>query len=271
MPFINYNNKNIYYEIHGNGKPLVILNGIMMSHASWLLFLPELAKDHQVILIDFFDQGKSDRMAESYGQDLQVEVVKAVVDELKLNQISLFGISYGGEIALQFAIKYQSLIDKLLLFNTTSYTNPWLHDIGRSWVSVAQTNDGVAFYHTTIPIIYSPSFYSKNIDWMNARKEFLYRVFDQNFLAGMIRLIESAEGYDVRKELAEIKVETLIVSSEHDFVTPVADQVYLHEKLPNSSYVFIKDCGHASMYEKPNEFISILKGFLTVEKAIKML
>lgn len=270
MPFVNYKNKNIYYEVHGEGDPLVILNGIMMSHASWQAFIPELSKDNKVVLLDFLDQGKSDKMEESYKQDVQVEVVKAVIDELKLDKINLFGISYGGEVALQFALKYENLLNKLILFNTTSYTNPWLEDIGRGWINAAEDNNKEAFYNVTIPIIYSPNFYTKNIDWMNRRKELLYKVFNEDFLTAMVRLIESAEGYDVRSDIHKIKVNTIVVSSEYDFITPANEQEYIKDRIENSSYIMIKDSGHASMYEKTIEFLSILKGYLSIENCVKI-
>jgi len=271
MPYTNHQGKKIYYEVHGEGESLIILNGIMMSTLSWSMFLPELIKGNQVILLDFVDQGQSDKMEHSYKQDLQVEVVKAVVDELKLENFNLLGISYGGEIALQFTLKYENFVQKLLLFNTTAWTNPWLYDIGVGWKQVAKTNDGELFYNVTIPVIYSPSFYTQHAAGMNARKELLKGVFNQSFLAAMFRLIESAEGYDIRDQLWNIKAKTLIVGSDFDFITPAPDQQELHKGVLNSTYFQIKNCGHASMYEKPLEFLNILKGYLSVETAPKII
>jgi len=271
MPNLQHNGKNIYYEVHGEGKPLVMLNGIMMSTLSWAMFLPELTKNNQVILLDFFDQGQSDQLEHSYQQDVQVEAVKAVVDELNLENINLFGISYGGEIALQFAIKYGQVMDKLLLFNTTAWTNPWLCDIGKGWKQAAATGDGTFFYNVSIPIVYSPHFYTKHATWMNERKQLLKNVFTPSFLSAMTRLIESAEGYDVRDQLAQIEAKTLIVGSDHDFVTPAVDQQEIYQKIPEATYFEMKDCGHASMYEKPLEFTSILTGYLSVKTAPKII
>lgn len=270
MPYLSLNNKNIYFEVHGEGKPLVILNGIMMSHMSWYQFLPELTIDNKVILLDFLDQGKSDKIQEEYTQALQVEVVKRVLDELDIKSANIFGISYGGEIAQQFAIKHKSYVNKLVLFNTTAYTNPWLTDIGRGWISTAERYCGEAFYNVTIPVIYSPVFYTENIEWMNNRKKLLYTIFTKEFLDGMIRLIKSAESFDVREQLQDIKAKTLIVGSELDFITPTMEQQLIHSKIQGSKLIIIPKCGHASMYERPNEFLSILKGFISIEKEVKI-
>jgi len=67
MAFLNLHAKKVYYEAHGEAtEVLVILNGIMMSTASWQPFLGMLTKHVKVVLIDFFDQGKTDYLEGYY-------------------------------------------------------------------------------------------------------------------------------------------------------------------------------------------------------------
>lgn len=271
MPEILYNNKKIYYEAYGEGEPLILLNGIMMSHLSWKLFIPELSKDKKLILCDFFDQGKSEKLeGVDYKHDVQVEILKALIDHLRIEKANICGISYGGEIALQFAIKYQEHVNKLLIFNTASYTTPWLHDIGRAWINAAKTYDPDIFYHVAIPYIYSPLFYTENYRWMEKRKELLQDVFTEDFLNAMVRLTQSSEGYDIRNSLKEIKVDTLVVGADYDYITPLVEQEYIHSNIKDSQFMVIKNCGHASMYEKPNEFVALVNGFLSIEKCLSI-
>ena len=271
MPEILYDNKKVYFETHGEGEPLILLNGIMMSHLSWKFFIPHLSKNKKVILFDFLDQGKSDKLeGVDYKQDLQVEVLKALIDHLKIEKANILGISYGGEIALQFAIKYPAYINKLLIFNTTSYTTPWLKDIGRGWVKAANTYDPETFYYVSIPYIYSPAFYTTNYKWMENRKKILQDVFTKDFLDAMVRLIYSSEGYDIRNKLKKVNVDTLVVASDFDYVTPLFEQEYIHNNIKNSKFVQIKNCGHASMYEKPTEFVLLIEGFLSGEQDLSI-
>lgn len=267
-----YDNKKIYYEVYGEGEPLILLNGIMMNHVSWKFFMPQLSKNKKVILFDFLDQGKSDKLQDvEYNHSIQVDVLKALINHLNINKANILGISYGGEIALQFAIKYPDKINKLLIFNTTSYTTPWLKDIGRGWINAAETYNPEAFYNVSIPYIYSPLFYTNNYEWMEKRKNMLYNVFTEDFLDAMVRLIISSEGYDIRHKLKEITVDTMIVGADYDFVTPLFEQEYIHQNIKGSKFMMIKNCGHASMYEKPNEFVSIIDGFLSIEKELSIL
>ena len=178
MAFFEFNNKKIFYLDEGQGEPLIILNGIMMSTQSWNYLVPTMTSVLRLIRVDFLDQGQSDTcVGEKYTQDLQADVVLALIKHLKLNKVNLFGVSYGGEVALKFAVKHSNLINKLILSNTTAHTNEWLRDIGRGWNEVGRTRNGEAYYNVTIPVIYSPLFYVNNYEWMENRRKLLVPLF----------------------------------------------------------------------------------------------
>lgn len=265
MSYFNFKGKNIYYETQGQGKPIVLLNGIMMSTLSWQMLKEELSLNNQLILVDFLDQGRSDKMEDtSYTQDVQVEVLKALIQELNLKKVNLVGISYGGEIALEFSVKYEECVDKMVVFNTVAKTTPWLKDIGVAWNR--SVGDPLDYYCTTIPVIYSPDFYNKNSEWMNNRKKLLVdKVFNQKpFMDAMVRLTESANNHDVISQLPKIKIPTLIVSCENDYITPMAEQRRLHEIISTSELIVLPSTGHASMYERPVLFVALVLGFVNM-------
>lgn len=262
MSYFKFQNRDIFYEVIGEGEPLVMLNGIFMSTNSWKLLTPYIY-GKKIILLDFVDQLQSSKMESSYGQDIHVETVKALLDHLEIEKTDLLGISYGGEIALQFALKYQNCIRKMALFNTTSWTSPWLLHMGDAWISAAETYDPAVFYKTAIPVVYSPEFYSRNIEKMNARERMLKGAFTKEFLDSAVRLIKSAESYDVRDKLHELEIPVLVVASTEDYVTPIKELEFIASRIKRSSYMVIPNCGHGSMYEKPNEFLAAVNGFFT--------
>jgi pimeloyl-ACP methyl ester carboxylesterase len=261
------NDKKVFYEDEGNGQPIILLNGIMMSTRSWAPFVETFKANNRLIRVDFFDQGQTDKLiGQSYTHQIQVDLLKALFDHLKLEQASIVGISYGGEIAIQFAIQHKPLVNRLVLFNTAAYTNPWLRDIGRAWMAAAKTRNGEAYYNTAIPVIYSPSFYESNQSWMQNRKKILVPVFSNEvFLDQMERLTLSSESYDVRETIHTIEAETLIVSAEEDYLTPIDNQKYVAQRVPNSHWVKIPGAGHASMYEKPLLFSTLCLGFINAK------
>lgn len=266
MSSFKFQGKEVFYLVEGQGKPIVILNGIMMSTKSWAPFVNSLTSQNQLIRLDFFDQGQTEKLTnESYTQMIQVELLKALLDHLKLNQVSIVGISYGGEVAVLFAITYPSSVDRLLLFNTTAYTSPWLKEIGRGWIEAGKTRNGQAYYQTTIPVIYSPHYFESKLEWMKNREKVLIPIFSNPvFLDAMERLTLSAESYDVREKLHLITAKTLIVSAEEDYLTPMYNQTYLFNHIKDSELVKIPKAGHASMYERPLLFTSLVLGFVNV-------
>ncbi len=264
MSTLTFQGKKVFYTLDGDEtKPtLLILNGIMMSHKSWDAFIPAFEQHFHVLRVDFLDQGLSDKMDESYDQSIQVDLLKAVLDALDKQSVNLVGISYGGSVALQFAVKYPEYLTRMVLFNAAANTNPWLRDIGRGWNEIAKTHNGLAYYHATIPYIYSPTFYTNQITWMDNRKEKLLPVFSNpTFLQAMIRLTNSAEGQDVRNDLKNIPIKTLVVAAEYDFLTPPYQQRDIVKAMPNATFLMFENCGHASMYEKPELFSTAIIGF----------
>jgi len=267
MSFFEYRGKQVFYTADGAGEPILILNGIMMSTKSWTPFVESLSARNMLVRVDFLDQGQSAKLpGETYGHDLQVGLLAALCAHLGLAHVNVVGISYGGEIGVELAIAFPALVRRLVVFNTGSYTSPWLRDIGRAWIATGRTRDGEAYYNTAIPVIYSPHYYESRRDWMERRRKVLVPVFsDPAFLDAMERLTLSSEAYDVRSDISRLTARTLVVSAEEDYLTPVADQKDLHERIPGSEWIKIPVAGHASMYERPLLFTTLVLGFVNVK------
>ena len=258
-----YEGKKVYYEVHGDhGQPLVILNGIMMSTASWKSFIPNFSRNNIAILVDFLDQGQSERLTDSYDHSIQVGVLEALLDLLPYEKYNIMGISYGGEIAIQYAVKRPDRVRSLVLANTCARTSDWLRKIGDGWNAVAKTGVGEAYYLTTIPVIYSTEFYERESAWMERREGVLIPYFSRpDVLESLIRLTDSSRNYDYTDRVSKITCPTLVISCSEDSLVPPTEQILLHQKIKGSHYVTINGSGHASMYEDPASFTSLVLGF----------
>lgn len=263
--FFDYKGHKIYYEIHGEGKPIMILNGIMMSTKSWVEFIEPLTANNKLIFIDFLNQGQSDKVDYQFYHDTQVDILGEFMKIIKPEKLTLYGISYGGEIAMQFTLKYPEYVDRLFLSNTCPNTSYWLEEVGNAWNQASV--DPLTYYLVTIPFIYSPKFFIEKKEWMENRKKILLEVFaDKNFIDSMKILTNSSVGYDIRDKLDQIKCPTMILGCEYDFVTPFYQQEEIHSKIKKSELLFIHNSGHGIMYEKPNIFVSTLLGFANNDK-----
>lgn len=273
MAQFDFNGKKVYYEIHGDkGEPLVVLNGIMMSTNSWKPFVKDFSRNDVLILVDFLDQGQSARMTEGYDHKIQVALVDALVDVLPYDKVNIMGISYGGEIAVQYAVEHPERVRRLVLANTAGRTSSWLRKIGDGWNEVAKKKDGYAYYLTTIPVIYSTEFFERESAWMESREQTLKDYFsNEAVLEALIRLTDSSRDYDYMDRLGEITCPTMIISASEDVLVPPTEQILLHNNIKNSTYVTINGSGHASMYENPSAFGALVLGFVNLlDEGIKI-
>jgi pimeloyl-ACP methyl ester carboxylesterase len=267
MATFDFEGIQLNYEDHGTGNPLLILNGIFMSCASWAGFIETFSQHNRLLLLDLVDQGASAKVDFEYTQELQERAVLAFLDHLGLSQASICGVSYGGEVAIRVASHHPDRVAKLVLANTTAYTSCWLRDIGHSWERAMNTHDGHVFFATCIPIVYSPKFYEANYAWLSAREDMFVTHFTPAVYDAFARLTRSAETYDERAQLAQITAPTLVISSEFDYVTPLPNQRELVAAIPAAAHAVIQDAGHAAMYEKPSEFASLVLGFVNTDTA----
>lgn len=262
MPYFPFAGRQVFYEDHGQGSPLLLLNGVFMSTTSWEPFVPVFSRQNRLLLLDFLDQGKSGKMEYQYGQELQVDVALALLDYLGLDAAHVAGISYGGQVALRMALTRGNRVTKLVLANTTARVDAWLSDMGRGWAQALEVGGATPFFRTAMPRIYSRQFYNQQLSWLRRREQGFARNFSPTVASAFLRLLSSAENVDLISRLQEVDVATLLVSARHDEVTPYHMQVEMLSHLPRALHIVIPDCGHASMYEKPREFALAVLGFI---------
>lgn len=252
----------IYYEVYGEGNPLILLNGIMMNTVSWLEHIRFLSKYFKVIVYDMRDQGKSEKLNEEYNISIHSEDLKKLIDYLGFKKVNLLGLSYGGQVAEIFASKYPEYIDKLILSNTTYRVDNFLASIGEAWKVAAKSYNGEIFFDLALPFIYSKTFYNYNFEWLQNRRKIFKELLTKEWFDSFIRLASSNTTFDVSDDLEKIKCETLLIAADEDIITPISDMMYINNKIKNSELIIIKNAGHAAFLEKLNTYCNLIKGFL---------
>jgi 3-oxoadipate enol-lactonase len=110
--YIKAKSLTIYYEITGNGSPVFLLHAGLQDHSMWDQQLPELSKKHQVITIDLPSHGKTTGSDTTFHMS---DVLKAVMDSLKISKASFVGLSFGGVCATEMVLKYPDRVSKVVL------------------------------------------------------------------------------------------------------------------------------------------------------------
>ncbi len=263
MPKEIINGLEIFYELNGSGsETVVILNGMMMNTTNWYDFVPVYTKSYRLLRIDFRNQGRSQYVNEDFVIDIHVEDLKALFDKLNIEKVHIVGTSYGAKVAMLFALKYQYMLKSLVLSNTTARVTKHLGAIVDSWHEAARLYDGEIYFKLTMPFIYSSVFYENNWHWLKGREKAFGKVLKKSWFDAFIKLLGSTRSYDIIDQIHAIKVPTLCIASDLDVITPIQELRMIHERIEDSSLLIIKDAGHASCFEKQEEFNNAVLRFI---------
>jgi pimeloyl-ACP methyl ester carboxylesterase len=115
------NGLQMYYEIHGSGRPLLFLHGAYMTNEGWGALLPSLAETRQVIAVEQQAHGRTADVDRPITYEQMADDTAALLRHLGLANADIFGFSMGGGIALQLAIRHPDLVRKQVVASA-SYT-----------------------------------------------------------------------------------------------------------------------------------------------------
>jgi 3-oxoadipate enol-lactonase len=262
MPHIMANGVELYYELHGEGDTVLVLNnGIIASTATWSYQLPAFTPHYRVLLYDMRGQGQSQKWAEgdpAYTWDLHAGDLAALLDALHIESAHIGGISYGGELALVFALRYPARCRKLIVADSVSHVEPQLQAICDSWARVAALGDHELFYRITWYWNFSEAFFAEKYDFLLSRIEAARGLH----LPSVVQLCRCFLTMDVTARLGEIQHPTCVMVGESDLLKPVHYSHTIAEAIPNATLHVLPGAGHASFWESADAFNRVLLDFL---------
>lgn len=261
MSKVHANGVELYYELHGpEDAPLLVLNnGIIMNAAtSWVFQTRALAQKYRLLQYDCRGQGQSEHPVEPYSMQLHADDLAALLTCLGYEKAHIAGISYGGEVAQAFALKYPERTLSLILADTVSEVGAELRIIVDSWLDSAKAADADAFFNVTVPWNFSQAFISANPALLaDAKKR--YALLDY---PAVVRLCESFMDVDFTARLSEIKCPVCVMVGSLDLLKGPVYAGILKNGIPHAELHILQGAGHASCWERPQEFNTVVLGFL---------
>lgn len=127
----------VYYEVYGEGTPLILLHGAFMTiGTNWGQLIPELSKTRKVIAIELQGHGHTPYSERKLSYAALAGDVKGVMDYLKIDSADVAGYSFGGAVAYQFAIQSRERLRKLVILSATYKSSGWLPQINNAFKSM---------------------------------------------------------------------------------------------------------------------------------------
>lgn len=123
------NELKLYYEIHGEGKPLVLLHGSYMTiDLNWSQMIPELAKTHKVIALEMQGHGRTADINRPIAYGSLADDVAGLLKHLKIDGADILGYSLGGTVAFELAIRHPERVNKLIIISSVFKLDGWIKE-----------------------------------------------------------------------------------------------------------------------------------------------
>ena len=255
MPRTRSNGIQLYYEIHGEGKLLVLISGIGYSLWQWHKMVPLLAKHFQVITFDNRGVGQSDKPAGPYSAQILAADTVGLLDALGMGKAIIMGHSMGGFVAQVTALDFPQRVEKLILCST-NFGGPHHIPVTEEAMKVLTdaSSDPLTRFQNGLIVSTAPGWAEKNpqmiqewVEWRVANP--IEPAAYQAQLAIGLALLPPEASFEDR--LSSIEVPTLILFGAHDKVVPPENAALLAEKIPNSEIVILPEAGHFFPIETP--------------------
>jgi L-proline amide hydrolase len=259
-----------WYRVVGEGEapgrlPLLVLHGGPGSSHDILQGLGALsAQGRRVVFYDQLGGGDSDRPDEPslWTVETFLEQLRSVREALGLERVHLFGSSWGGMLALEYAFTQPGGLASLVLNSTPTSAPRWAEETLRLHDELPPGLEGKSA---------EDEFRRRHICRLEpepdvivrARAKFGLQVYETMWGPNEFTVTGTLKDWDVIDRLGEIVVPTLITSGRHDECTPALVEP-LHEGIAGSRWEIFENCSHTSYLEDPKRYVEVVGGFLEV-------
>ncbi len=264
--FLKQDNRKIYYEVYGEGDPLLFVHGWMMNTTVWRKQIHHFAKNHQVVVFDLTGYGQSDKPEIKYGPDIWMADIDAVIAQCNLKKPTFIGWSMGGALGMGYAVSRPDALGLLVLVDSTPLlvappenfqhaTPPDEAEQLLGAISTDFSSGARGFVELMLPE-----------DGVDNIKDELHAVTQQTTGPIALESIMAAGTADLRPVLANISVPTVVLHGEKDMVCKLGAGEYLASNIPDAAFYTFPNKGHVPFLTDAENFNSILASSLPDKK-----
>lgn len=265
--FVTVDGRRLAYEEISPPEPagaVLLLCGIGAKRQGWYKQLPVLGARFRTLALDYRDVGDSDEVTEPYAIGDVAEDVHELMQALGIERASLIGISMGGFVALELAVRHPDLVDKLILVVTSAggathvSTSPAIMRLLLpDTEEEVETGEGA---RRVCSAVAAPGWADRHPEEIETFVEIArHRPMTK---AAYLRQLAANRGHDVSGELGRIHAPTLVIHGDVDPLVPVENGRLLAERIDGARLIVYPDTGHIPEVERPDEFNRDLVAFL---------
>jgi pimeloyl-ACP methyl ester carboxylesterase len=263
MPEVRVGDVNLHYEIYGSGDPLLMVMGLGGSSAGWdPNLISGLAGSFRTIIYDNRGTGLSDKSDTPYSLEMFAADAIALLDSLELDRVHVFGVSMGGMIAQELALRYGERLQTLTLGCTTCGGKHAVPPPAESLKVLTAPRDGASdeeLVRRSWPLAYTPSYIQKHRAELEATIPRLLAHPTPAF--AYKRHLDATYTLKTYERLPQIKMPTLVVTGAKDVLIPARNSEIIAERITGAKFHVIPDAGHAFFNEARGQFLKVFVPF----------
>ncbi len=255
MPTVKAGGISLYYEAHGEGEPLLLIMGYGSNSGHWFVILPRLASRFNVIIFDNRGTGRSDKPDIPYTAEMMTGDITGLLDAIGIGAAHVFGVSMGGMIAQELALRHPGRVKKLVL-GCTSCGGPR---------AIRSSPEAAAFLFnperarlseeekalSTVPWLWNEDFIAKHPEavrrYVTTTTQYPTPLYAYTCQANFILSLDT---YD---RLPQIKAPALVMCGARDRLIPPENSGILASRIPGAELVIFEKAGHGFISDTADE------------------
>ena len=262
MPKVSVNGLGLFYEIEGEGEPVVLIPGFAAGRWIWFKQTANLSRKFRVIVFDPRGVSASDKPEGSQTIGLLADDIAHLLQTIGVESAHVVGASFGGFVAQEFALKYPAMTRKLMLC-CTSFGGPNHVAPERETLMALASTKGLNSeerMRANLLLAFTPEYVRTQV----AEVDRVIHLRAENEVPEHIYMsqLQAAMSFNAESRVEEITSPTLVLSGDVDVIVPLQNSRNLAAKIPGAQLRIIKGGSHTFFIERAEEFNQIVSEFL---------
>jgi pimeloyl-ACP methyl ester carboxylesterase len=262
MAIAEVNGQRLYYEVHGDGEPLLCVHGLACDTLAWIPQVQAFAAAHRTVIFDNRDVGQS---SQADGEDYEIADMArdalALADQLEIDSFHLMGISMGGAIAQEIAIQAPERVRTLTLVVTFPAGSTYACRLAEVWARRLEQISHEQHVDELMLLNHSEEFF-ENADMVEFIRTAMLNNPHIQSPAAFGRQIAACGRHDARERLGALPMPTHVIAGEYDILVPVWKSRELAELIPGAKLTVFPRAPHGLSLERAEEFNAAALAFI---------
>ena len=259
----------IAFAEQGQGPHLVLLHGMFGDHQDWEAVFEPLSRNFHVIAVDLPGFGASGKPAIDYSLEFYLRTLHGLFTALKLDRFHLIGNSFGGQLAVYYALLFPAQVSKLVLVDSGGFRQiP--RDEREQTMHAFSENNLLHLHQFMVQYLFSPAFAHASAEktrYISRQTERLHSADYPAYAHAIAEAIRVSLNTYLFDRLHELHCPTLLLWGDHDTLCPVEQARAALKQLRLGSLQVFRQCGHLPQLDAPHEFLAAVTTFLLLEAA----